>query len=147
MLRLKDVCDTLNNHSGVLTTIRDATPPSRNGLSHANRNRNPDMTEALFWETLKSLESRNPQFILEGRKYCAFPRRFRKSISVADSTTIKLIANCIDWEKHRRRKAAAKMHLRLDLASFLPALFLPNRQKAMMRKKEEQFARISKMAK
>ena len=67
-LGLNDVCDTLNNHSGVLTTIRGSTPPSRNGLSYANRNRNPDMAEALFWETLKSLESRNPQFILGGKK-------------------------------------------------------------------------------
>jgi hypothetical protein len=26
----------------------------------------------------------------------------------------------VDWTKHRRRKAAAKCHLRLDLQSFLP---------------------------
>ncbi len=31
-LSLNDVADTLRNHSGVLTTIRRATPPSRNGL-------------------------------------------------------------------------------------------------------------------
>jgi hypothetical protein len=37
-----------------------------------------------------------------------------------DSTTIPLIASCLDWAKHRRRKAAAKCHLRLDLQSFLP---------------------------
>ena len=38
---LNDVCDTLNNHSGSLTTIREATPPSRNGLSYANANPKP----------------------------------------------------------------------------------------------------------
>ena len=38
-LGLNDICDTLQNHSGVLTTLRDATPPSRNGFSHANRTR------------------------------------------------------------------------------------------------------------
>ena len=54
-LSLNDICDTLGHHSGVLTTVRRAVPPSRNGLSHANRNRNADMAEALFWETLKSL--------------------------------------------------------------------------------------------
>jgi hypothetical protein len=27
----------------------------------------------------------------------------------------------MDWAKHRRRKAAAKLHLRLDLQTFLPA--------------------------
>lgn len=121
---LNDVCDTLNNHSGVLTTIRGSAPPSRNGLSYANRNRNPEMAKSLFWETLKSLESQHPKFRLEGRKYCAFPRRFKKVIGVADSTTIQLVANCMDWAKHRRRKAAAKIHLRLDLASFLPNFVL-----------------------
>jgi hypothetical protein len=39
---------------------------------------------------------------------------------VVDSTTIQLVADCLDWAKHRRRKAAAKCHLRLDLQSFLP---------------------------
>jgi len=31
-----------------------------------------------------------------------------------------LLANCMDWAKHRRRKAAAKMHMLLDIQSFLP---------------------------
>jgi IS4 transposase len=37
-----------------------------------------------------------------------------------DSTTIQLVANSLDWAKHRRRKAAAKCHLRLNLQSLLP---------------------------
>jgi hypothetical protein len=41
-----------------------------------------------------------------------------------DATTIQLIASCLDWAKHRRRKAAAKCHLRLDLHSFLPRFAL-----------------------
>ena len=55
---------------------------------------------------------------------CALPRRFKRAINVIDSTTIKLVANCQDWAKHRRKKAAAKMHLRLDLRSFLPNFVL-----------------------
>ena len=47
-------------------------------------------------------------------------RRFNRVIHVVDSTTIQLVAACMDWAKHRRRKAAAKCHLRLDLQSFLP---------------------------
>jgi hypothetical protein len=47
-------------------------------------------------------------------------RRFRRAISVLDSTTMELVASCMDWAKHRRRKAAAKCHLRLNLQSFLP---------------------------
>ncbi len=118
-LSLNDVCDTLRNHGGVLTTIRGAGPPSRNGLSHANRQRNADMAEALFWKVLDGLQSRFPRFGM-GRNYCGFPRRFRRIINVVDSTTIQLVAHCMDWAKHRRRKAAAKCHMRLDLQTFLP---------------------------
>ncbi len=49
-----------------------------------------------------------------------FARRFKRAIHVVDSTTIQLIASCMDWAKHRRRQAAAKCYLRLDLQSFLP---------------------------
>ncbi len=38
-----------------------------------------------------------------------------------DSTVIQRVANCMDWVKHRRPKAAATMHLRLDLHRFLPS--------------------------
>ncbi len=37
-----------------------------------------------------------------------------------DTTPIPLIARCRDWAQHRRRKAAAQCHLRLDLQTFLP---------------------------
>jgi hypothetical protein len=36
---------------------------------------------------------------------------------VVDASTIALIASCIDWAQHRRRKAAAKLHVRLDLCN------------------------------
>lgn len=41
-------------------------------------------------------------------------------IHVVDSTTIQLVARCLDWAKHRRCMAAAKCHLRLNPQSFLP---------------------------
>src|SRR5208282_4723558 len=34
---LNDLCDSLQLHSGPLSTLRGASAPSRNGLSHANR--------------------------------------------------------------------------------------------------------------
>ena len=34
---------------------------------------------------------------------------------------MELVAHCMHWAQHRQRKAAAKMHLRLDTGSFLPA--------------------------
>jgi hypothetical protein len=49
------------------------------------------------------------------------PRRFKRAVHAVDSSTIRLAVNCIDWARHRRRKAAAKLHLRLNLQCFLPA--------------------------
>jgi hypothetical protein len=68
---------------------------------------------------IQHLEEQHPGF--GGVKFRKLPRRFKKTVHAVDSTTIKLFANCMDWAKHRRRKAAAKLHLRLDLQSFLPA--------------------------
>lgn len=117
---LNDVCDGLRHHRAKLGAIRGATPPSRNGLSHANKSRNSNMMEALFWEMADHLQGQYPEFGCSG-KYTALPRRFKRAIHAIDSSTIALVANCIDWAKHRRRKAAAKMHLRLNLQTFLPA--------------------------
>jgi hypothetical protein len=38
--------------------------------------------------------------------------------------------SCIDWARHRRRKAAAKLHVRLDLHSLLPSFVLVESAKA-----------------
>ena len=123
-ISLNDTCDCLHNHSGALSSMRGAVAPSKNAFSNANRARNADMAEGLFWSVLDELKRASPGFALQGRNYCGIPRRFKRVINVVDSSTIKLVANCIDWAKHRRRKAAAKMHLRLDLHSFLPEFAL-----------------------
>jgi len=121
-LGLNDVCDALRLHSGPLSAIRGATPPSKNALSHANRERNPKMAEALFWTMLEHLQQLHPGFGAGRRPRFAF--RFKRLIHVVDSTTIQLVARCMDWAKHRRRKAAAKCHVRLNLQSFLPRFAL-----------------------
>lgn len=115
---LNDACDALGLYSGPLSAIRGATPPTRNNLSHANRVRPADIAEDLFWKTLEHLRTRSPEF---GRR--RFPGRLRKlkrTIHLLDSTTIELVANCLDWAKHRRRKAAAKCHVRLNFETLLP---------------------------
>jgi len=116
---LNDVCDALQLHSGPLSAIRGATPPSRNNLSHANKVRDPRMAEELFWAMYAHLGELSPRFV-SGKAAKRFARKFKRTIHVVDSTTIQLVADCLDWAKHRRRKAAAKCHLRLDLQSFLP---------------------------
>lgn len=115
---LNDVCDAVGAHRGKLAAVRGATPPSRNALSYANKHRSAKMAEELFWTMLDHLTAQCPQF--GGRTYRGFPRRFKRAIHVVDSTTIKLVANCMDWARHKRRKAGAKAHMRLDLQSFLP---------------------------
>lgn len=121
-LGLNDVCDALRLRSGPLSAIRAATPPSKNGLSQANRNRDPRLAEQLFWKMLDHLQSLSPAFGARHRPRFAF--RFKRVIHVVDSTTIQLVARCLDWAKHRRRKAAAKCHVRLNLQTFLPQFAL-----------------------
>src|SRR3989442_2500985 len=116
---LNDVCDALQLNSGPLSAIRGATPPRRNNLSHANKVRDAAMAEELFWAVYDYLGDLSPKFV-SGKAAKRFARKFKRTIHVVDSTTIQLIASCMDWAKHRRRKAAAKCHLRLDLQSFLP---------------------------
>lgn len=119
---LNDLCDSLQLHSGSLCTVRAATAPSRNGLSHANRQRPAEMAQALFWRTLAHLKEQSPGFASGQRRGPAF--RFKMPIHVIDSTTMELVANCMDWAKHRRRKAAAKTHMRLNLQSLLPSFVI-----------------------
>lgn len=96
-----------------------ATPPSRNNLSNSNKVRSAEMAEKLFWAVFEHLGDLSPRFV-SGKSGTRFARRFKRTIHLVDSTTIPLIASCMDWARHRRRKAAAKCHLRLDLQSFLP---------------------------
>jgi hypothetical protein len=118
-LSLNDICDTLRHHAGALSTLRGASPPSRNGLSHANMVRTAAMAKDIFYETLGRLTGNFPKF---GRLDTSFklPRRIKRTINIVDSTTIQLFANCMNWAKHRRRKAAAKCHMLLDAETFLP---------------------------
>ncbi len=117
-ISLNDLCDSLQLHSGPLAGIRGATAPSRNGLSHANRERPAEMAEQLFWEVVGHLGEQSPGFVAGRSRGAAF--RFKMPIHVVDTTVMELVANCMDWAKHRRRKAAAKTHMRLNLQSLLP---------------------------
>lgn len=76
------------------------------------------MAQKLFWSVLEHLGSLQPNFT--GGKRKGALRRFRRTAYAVDSTVIQLVANCMPWAKHRRRKAAAKLHVRLNLQSLLP---------------------------
>lgn len=117
-LSLNDVCDGLAMNEAALRAIRGAKPPSRNGLSHANQVRDAACAEQLYWQTLEHLQAQHPGFTWH--KTANYAYRFKRSVQLVDATVIPLVANCMDWARHRRRKAGAKCHLRLDLQSYLP---------------------------
>ena len=120
---LNDICDGLRLHAGYLKSIRQAVPPSRNGLSHANKVRDAGMAEDLFWSVLGHFQAVKPGFGY-GHGYSGIPRRFKRTINILDSTTIRLAVNCIDWATHRRRKAAVKAHVNLNVKTFLPSVIV-----------------------
>ncbi len=117
-LSLKYVCDWLRLKARANAGI-GMTPPSRNNLSHANKGRPAAFVQEVFWKTLADCQRCEPGFGAK-RKGRPLLHRFKVKVHAVDSTTIDLVANCFDWAQHRRRKAAAKMHLRLEVGSFLP---------------------------
>jgi hypothetical protein len=117
---LNDLCDDLSIHSGPLSSIRGAKAPARNTLSHANKVRDPGMAQALFWKLKGHFEASCAGFN-RGRRYIALDKRIKSIVRAVDSSTIELTASCMDWAKHRRKKAAAKLHMSLDLTSCLPS--------------------------
>ena len=115
-ISLNDVCDALRLFSGPLSAIRGAVAPSPNAFSHANKVRDARMAEKLLWSMLDHLQKLDPGFTGGKRRL----PRFQRCIQAVDATVITLVASCMSWAKHRRRKAATKLHVRLDLQSFLP---------------------------
>ena len=118
-LSLNEICDALSVHRSEFMRVRGATPPARNTFSHANRTRDPSMAEALYWQMLAHLQTVSPAFTQYG-KHAGFIVRLTREIFAMDSTTLQLTLASIDWARHRRRKAAATCHLRLNIGTFLP---------------------------
>lgn len=116
-ISLNDICDTLRHMTGRLIAIRGAKAPCRNTFSNANRSRDPAFAQSLYWKLLEHFQSQPGDF---GRRHPRLSHRFKRAVHVVDSTTISLVANSMDWAQHRRRKAAAKCHMRLSLQDLLP---------------------------
>jgi hypothetical protein len=81
------------------------------------------MAQALYWAVFTHLQANFPAFA-PSKRAKGFLFRFKREVFILDSTTLQLALNCFDWARHRRKKAAAKLHMRLDLASTLPAFAL-----------------------
>lgn len=109
---LNETCDVCAMHEKKFRHVRNVTPPHRNTLSNANRTRPAAMAEELFWTVKAALETNS--VTVNGKAFNPRGRpkgllhRFKRAIYAIDSTTIQLVLNCIDWAKHRRRKAASR---------------------------------------
>jgi hypothetical protein len=117
---LNEICDGLRLHASELSKIKNATPPKRNTFSNANRTRDPAIAEKIFWEVLDHIKQTYPDFAYD-KKHTGFLARIKRSMFAIDSTTLQLALNCFDWAKHRRKKAAAKTHMCLNIGSGIPS--------------------------
>jgi hypothetical protein len=126
---LNDLCDDLSIHSGPLSSVRGAKTPHRNTLAHANKVRDAGMAQELFWSLKAYFEATCAGFN-RGRRYIALDKRIKSVVHAVDSSTIELVASCLDWARHRRKKAAAKLHMNLDLTGCLPAFAIVDSAKS-----------------
>ncbi len=117
---LNEICDALRLHEPELNRIRGATAPKRNTISNANRSRDPVIAENLYWAEFEHMQKICPGFT-QYRKHKGFLFRLKRDIFAIDSTTLQLSLSCIDWARHRRKKAAAKTHMRLNVGTMLPS--------------------------
>ena len=104
-LSLNDLCAALQWHTGPLVGVRGAPPPSRQGLSNANRERPAELAEQLFWQVLGHLGKQTPGFVQGRSRGAAF--RFKVPVHVVATTVMELMANCMDWTHHRRQNPHA----------------------------------------
>ncbi len=117
---LNEICDAFRLHESEVNRIRGAVSPKRNTFSNANRTRNPDIAEKCYWAVFNHLQTICPAFT-QYKQHKGFIHRVKRDIFAIDSTTLQLSLDCIDWAKHRRKKAAAKTHMTLNVGNMLPS--------------------------
>ena len=78
------------------------------------------MAEDVFWRLLAHLKATDPKFC--SGQYGGYLSRIRShGIFLLDSSTIQLTLNCFDGARHKCMKAAAKLHMTMELSSRLPS--------------------------
>ena len=119
---LTEICDDASLNKGKLALVRRSTPGKRNTFSHANRTRPAEVAEKVYWETARRLGEKSPGFV-PPKQVCGFLARLKgRGVFAIDSTVIPLALTCIESYPYRSRKAAAKMHARLPVGSFIPSV-------------------------
>lgn len=117
---LNEICDAMRAFAPALARAGGLRAPARNTLSNANRTRDPAVAEAVYWALKAFLEGVEPGF--GGGRHRGRLARFReRRVFLVDATIVGLTVASLDWARYRRRKAAAKIHMRLDAAASMPS--------------------------
>ena len=94
-------------HLGITRT------PSRNALSHQNKQRSREVFRAIYMTLHKYL-----------RQHLLFERRISlpgiKDVLLLDSSTVTLCLSLFPWAKYKQEKGALKLHALLSLMTWLP---------------------------
>ena len=119
LFSLNEIVDVSRIYAPELSRIRGISPASLNTFSNANRTRSAGVMQAFFWAVYGFFRNEEPDFV-RGRHHGRLSRFKLRGIYAMDSTTIQLAYWCIDWAKHRQRKAAVKVHMVANVANRLP---------------------------
>ena len=116
---LNELVDISRVHGKELSRIRGITPAKLNTFSNANRTRNPKVVENYYW-TLRDRFSRETPGFRNVRNRGALAKFKTRRIFAVDASVIPLSLRSVDWAKYIHRKAAAKLHMRTNVANMLP---------------------------
>ena len=111
-LSLRDITNGMRSAGGNLNHMGIGSAPSRNALSHQNRQRNCEVWKYLY-KRLHDYLGRQAW----GRRISGVGKR---SVYLLDSSLITLCANVFDWAHYSSEKGAVKMHTLFNLSDWLP---------------------------
>ena len=137
LFSLNEIVDVSKIYAPELSRMRGITPANLNTFSNANRTRDPKVMQTFFWTVYDIFRSGDPDFV-KGRHHGRLSKFKLRGIYAIDSTTIQLAYWCIDWAKHRQRKAAVKIHMVANVANGLPHFCVFGKAKDHDSRKEDE---------
>ena len=137
LFSLNEIVDVSKIYAPELLRLRGITPANLNTFSNANRTRDPKVMQSFFWEVYDTFRRQDGGFV-RGRHHGRLTRFNLRGIYAIDSSTIQLAYWCIDWAKHRQRKAAVKIHMVANVANRLPHFCVFGRAKDHDSKMEDE---------
>ena len=137
LFSLNEIVDVSKIYAPELSRVRGIAPANLNTFSNANRTRDPKVMQSFFWAVCDFFRRQDEDFV-RGRHHGRLTRFKLRGIYAIDSSTIQLAYWCIDWAKHRQKKAAVKLHMVANVANRLPHFCVFGRASDHDSKKEDE---------